>query len=89
MIGILFEVTDDPEEEAVLFKEYVFPREREGSHVHQMRMDFKKIFDHVLDDNTHAYRYKGSLTTGSCAENVNWYVIKDPLKITQAKYENF
>ena len=54
-----------------------------------MAMDFKKIFDHVLSDNTFAFRYKGSLTTGSCAEDVNWYVVEDPLKISREKYNRF
>lgn len=54
-----------------------------------MAMDFTKIFDHVLSDNTFAFRYKGSLTTGSCAEDVNWYVVEDPMKITREKYNRF
>lgn len=40
----------------------------------------------MLPDNVHDhYSYKGSLTTPPCTENVNWFVLANPVKFSRAQ----
>ena len=38
-------------------------------------------------DREHYYHYKGSLTTPPCSENVNWYILKQPMQASKAQIE--
>jgi carbonic anhydrase len=35
------------------------------------------------------YRYNGSLTTPPCSEGVNWFVMKNPVELSQAQIDQF
>lgn len=38
-------------------------------------------------DIKHYYHYKGSLTTPPCSENVNWYILQQPMQASKAQIE--
>ncbi len=35
------------------------------------------------------YTFSGSLTTPPCSENVTWFVLKDPVRVTEEEIEQF
>jgi len=46
------------------------------------------ITSNLLPSNReHYYHYKGSLTTPPCSENLNWYILKQPMQASKAQIE--
>lgn len=43
----------------------------------------------LIPDATNYYQYVGSLTTPPCTESVMWYVLKDPIKISEEQLRKF
>jgi carbonic anhydrase len=43
----------------------------------------------VLPQQLNYYTYSGSLTTPPCSEGVRWFVLKDPVFVSQAAIDNF
>ena len=43
----------------------------------------------TLPKEHHWYRYMGSLTTPPCSEDVQWFVIEDPIEISQDQIAAF
>jgi len=39
----------------------------------------------ILPENRQAFHYTGSLTTPPCSENVNWYVLKDAVEVSDSQ----
>jgi carbonic anhydrase len=48
-----------------------------------------KIRDLLPKDRTHFFTYAGSLTTPPCTEGVDWYLLKEPLEVSQAQIQQF
>ncbi|MGB5965476.1 MAG: carbonic anhydrase family protein [Sulfurimonadaceae bacterium] len=45
--------------------------------------------DLLPEDTAHYYHYIGSLTTPPCSENVQWYLLKEPVKASKEQIEAF
>ncbi len=43
----------------------------------------------LLPANRDVFHYSGSLTTPPCSENVNWYVMKTPVEVSDAQVKQF
>jgi carbonic anhydrase len=43
----------------------------------------------LLPTNRDVFHYSGSLTTPPCSENVNWYVMKTPIEVSDAQVKQF
>jgi carbonic anhydrase len=43
----------------------------------------------LLPANHQVFHYSGSLTTPPCSENVNWFVMKNPLEVSDAQVKQF
>jgi carbonic anhydrase len=43
----------------------------------------------LLPANRDVFHYSGSLTTPPCSENVNWYVMKTPIEVSDAQVKQF
>ena len=63
-----------------------FPKEKEK----EERLDNVKINAAELLPDAHGYyRFPGSLTTPPCTENVTWFVLKNPVTVTDAEIDKF
>ena len=43
----------------------------------------------LLPDNHQLFHYSGSLTTPPCSENVNWFVMKSPIEVSDSQVDRF
>lgn len=43
----------------------------------------------LLPSNKEVYHYTGSLTTPPCSENVNWFVMKNPIEVSNQQVQKF
>jgi carbonic anhydrase len=43
----------------------------------------------LLPDNRQVFHYSGSLTTPPCSENVNWFVMKTPIEVSDEQVNQF
>ena len=61
--------------------------EEHGTRVHHenVEVDVAK----VIPKDHHWYRYQGSLTTPPCSEGVRWFVIANPIQLSQAQIAAF
>jgi carbonic anhydrase len=58
-----------------------------GERVHHENIEVNVA--HVLPEDHHWYRYEGSLTTPPCSEGVSWFVIADPIELSQEQIAAF
>lgn len=62
---------------------------------HIDRANINELFDTKVDQETgikaapEFYHYQGSLTTPPCTENVNWFLFRDVLTISEAHLKAF
>jgi carbonic anhydrase len=54
-------------------------------HHENVEVDVKQI----LPKDHHWYRYEGSLTTPPCSEGVSWFVIANPIELSQEQIAAF
>ena len=53
------------------------------------KIDAITDIDKMIPENKSFYHYLGSLTTPPLSENVEWYIMKDPMEISQAQIAAF
>ncbi len=70
VIGITFEITQNPQLESEIFTQIEFPAQNVGAESDVFELDFTKTFEDLLMEDPFAYVYKGSLTTPGCDEVV-------------------
>lgn len=76
VIGVLFKIDYEIEEDGF---DTFLPDPQETN-----QTNLVKAFECVKD--RFFYHYKGSLTTPVCAEEVEWFVVRDPLPIRPENY---
>lgn len=82
VLGIFFEI-DDSTSGSPFLAEY-----QTGDKVkHSYNM--KTLLGDYIQKPIRYFHYKGGLTTPTCDEVVNWYVLETPLKMTTAQYKKF
>ena len=53
------------------------------------KIDAITDIDKMIPENKSFYHYLGSLTTPPLTENVEWYLMKAPLEVSQAQFAAF
>lgn len=82
VVGVMFEESETDNE---AFGE-ILSKVKKGEKVSNVsNIDLSKM----LPENKSYFNYLGSLTTPPLSENVEWYVLKTPVKVSKAQIENF
>ena len=79
VVAVMFELGDaNPEIEKMI---HDFPEQ----HQDKQELDELVNINGLLPEQDAYYRFNGSLTTPPCSEGVRWYVMKQPMTISQAQ----
>ena len=83
VVGVFFKVGKENPEIAKLWSSL-------PSTVNQEALLKEEInFKNLLPKKKDYYRYSGSLTTPPCSEGVRWFVLKEPVELSQKQLEEF
>jgi carbonic anhydrase len=83
VIAVMFE---EGQANAVLDKFWKqIPKNKGGT----SQLTTKVAAQNLLPENTDYYRFNGSLTTPPCSEGVRWFVMKQPVTVSEQQVEKF
>jgi carbonic anhydrase len=84
VVGVLFEKgKENPTLKKVL--DNVSSNVNEVKRVQEVKINAVDL----LPDERQVFHYTGSLTTPPCSENVNWFVMKTPMEVSDAQVRQF